>query len=42
MTTHQPHAQTRPPLELVLFAMAGTVTLISVLLAVLSAPGSCC
>jgi hypothetical protein len=38
MTTHQTHAQTRPPLELVLFAMAGTVTLVSVLLAVLLTP----
>jgi hypothetical protein len=38
MTTHQPLAQTRPPLELVLFAMAGTVTLVSVLLAVTVSP----
>ena len=38
MTIHQPHPQTRPPLELVLFAMAGTVTLISVLLAVAVSP----
>jgi hypothetical protein len=38
MTTDRTHAQTRPPLELVLFAMAGTVTLLSVLLAVLVSP----
>ncbi len=36
MTTQ--HTSTRPPLELVLFAMAGTVTLVSVLLALLVSP----
>ena len=38
MTTHTDTATHRPPLELVLFAMAGTVTLVSVLLAVLVSP----
>jgi hypothetical protein len=38
MTTYQTQAQTRPPLELVLFAMAGTVTLVSLSLAVLVSP----
>jgi len=38
MTIHQTHTHPRPPLELVLFAMAGTMTLTSVLLAVLVSP----
>jgi hypothetical protein len=42
MTIHQTHAQTRPPLELVLFAMAGTVTWSACCLQSLSAHGSCC
>ena len=38
MTTNPTTMHDRPPLELVLFAMAGTVTLVSVLLALLVTP----